>query len=273
MQRAGLIGLCLIILCIPFLSCATDDIPVITEAQVKTWVADSVKSQTASLKSDLDKKATTEDLASAKKKADDAYGLAEDAMAKAKDANGEIDTDAFISGLTSTQVTALKTKLGISGSSSSSSSNSSNISVDNEVDNNKDLVLYLTDINPSMDSLLFSTSQSVRMEFAVENLDDSSHTYEITIYMYPTQKENNYGINFIDSASDIDGIDIYSDNTIKIGNVTSYLVNTGKDDPVVIKLTTGWVGSGDITEFDLLFTIKVEGSAEFNYNYNIWQKT
>lgn len=262
MKRAVMIILALILLCVPFLltGCA-EDVPSITKADVDAWINanQSIKDLQATKASTADVTTAKNQADAAKKRADEAYTKAENVTAPAVSVSS-LNFD----NLTDAQITALKNKLGITGGNNNSNSNSND---NNLVASNKSLSLYLTEVNPSMDSLIVSGSQNVRMDFEVKNTDGSSHTYEVTVYLYPTKSVHNYGV----AAGDTD---IYSDTTINFVSASNYLADaTARDDAIIIKLNNGWVGKNDTIYFTLITNVQetMTGSIEFEYDYNIRQ--
>jgi hypothetical protein len=141
-----------------------------------------------------------------------------------------------------------------------------------KVATNRELELYLTEISPSSDVLIFSDQQSLRMDFDVLNLSSSSsHRFEVTIYLYPDESEQNY---YIDAA------DIYSDVSLAVpvripSSDSDYVCSDNADcaEPLIIKCSNGWVGKGDITSFTLACVVHVKSgtSARFDYDYSIRQ--
>ena len=204
-------------------------------------------------------------------------GQVSDAVNAANNAKSEVSNLKEEVAALKTTVTSLQSRIADLENDNSNNNNNdddddnnNNSSGDGEqVASNKDLKLYLTDISPSMDSLIVSgnSSQNLRMDFEVENKDNSSHTYEIRVYLYPTKKATQYGALETDT-------DLFSDTTIELDGIEpNPFPAVDSMTPIVIYLVNGWVGKSDTTEFTLSTNIKKNsaGSVQFDYDYNIRQ--
>lgn len=149
----------------------------------------------------------------------------------------------------------------VTKTSTTSPSNSTPSPGSEQVATNKELELYLTEINPASDALIFSESQSLRMDFDVLNTNSSSsHTFEITIYLYPQDPESNYNVT---------GLDIFSD--VSLTAISSAPAIFPSSEALTIRCQNGWVGKGDTTSFTVTGVVHVSGSAEFDYDYSVRQ--
>jgi len=146
---------------------------------------------------------------------------------------------------------------GTGGSSGGGSTPSGDV-----VATNKDLALHLSKLNPDTDTLIVSSTQSIRFDFDVANNNSSSsRNFETTIYLYPEETEQAW----------VDGLDVFSDVSLAVTGTPAADPGSASINPIIIKCTSGWVGKGDITTFTVVGTVHTVTPAEFDYDYSIRQ--
>lgn len=185
--------------------------------------------------------------------------------------NAQVDAKftTFISNLSEADLTLLKTKLGVNNNSSSGDT----ITDDELVDSNKSLSLYLTDLNPSMDTLFVNGQENVWWEFAIKNTDTKSHEYEISIYLHPDRSNNNYGF---ETDEDVESIIVSSDTSLVVTVSQGHPFSATETSKPIILTGKGWIGKSDTIDFRIRATIKEASTIhtsgiEFSFDYDIRQ--
>jgi len=128
------------------------------------------------------------------------------------------------------------------------------------IDTNKDLKLYLTDVDPNTDVFLLGAgSTNLRFEFDVKNTHaTNSRQFVATVTLYPSISQTG-------GASTISTI--FSDASMPTPAAAS---STGLN-ALTISCTNGWVGKGDVQSITLLVALTSTVAAEWDYNVDIRQ--
>jgi polyhydroxyalkanoate synthesis regulator phasin len=271
-RKIILMTICCILLVLPLTACFANPSSSKTTAPSITDRVTVVEKSDAAQNKDIDSLQNQVKSIPSAGSISDVVSKADNAMNKATSLESELNS-------LKTTVNDLKDRIAdLEDDNSSSGSSSSSDSADGIlVSNNKELELWLTDINPS-DLYTLSVKSggdraNVWWDFDVVNNDSIRHYYKIRIYITPDEKvKNEYGTDddYLDVRSDITSLKINGNGEIDGGA-------DGKTDDIVVTIYDGWIGKNDIVSLTVRASAYVTNDTnndkwvDFSYSYNIQQ--